>query len=73
MNYLVRDAMFGPAFRTFDLSSDIIYEAVEAWLHAECVLTWQQLWIAESVQTDGARKKLVELGPSSHFVKSLAV
>lgn len=42
--------MFGTAFRTFDLSTDIIDKTVHARFHAKAVLTWQELWISVSIQ-----------------------
>lgn len=52
--YLVRYTMFGAAFRTLDLSTDVIDEAVHTRLHAEAVLAWQELRISVSIQADRA-------------------
>lgn len=46
--------MFGAAFRTLDLSTNVVDEAVHARLHAKAVLAWQELRISVSIQADRA-------------------
>lgn len=53
--------MFGAAFWTLDLSTNVIDEAVHAWLHAKAVLTWQELRVSVSVQAYRASQQLLEL------------
>ena len=42
------------------LALDVVDEALHAGLHAECVLTWQQLGVAEPIQADAARQERLE-------------
>lgn len=53
--------MFGAAFWTLDLSTNVIDEAVHARLHAKAVLTWQELRVSVSVQAYRASQQLLEL------------
>ena len=43
------------------LTCDVVDESLHTWLHAERVLTWQQLRIAVAIQADGTRQQLVKL------------
>lgn len=47
------------------LSPDVVHQAVHARLHAEGVLTWQQLRVPVPVQADRTRQKLLKLFHSS--------
>lgn len=47
------------------LSPDVVHQAVHARLHAEGVLTWQQLRVPVPVQADRTRQQLLKLLHSS--------
>lgn len=47
--------MFRPAFRTLDLSTHVVNEAIHAGFHAKAVLAWQKLRVPVSVQAYRAR------------------
>jgi hypothetical protein len=53
--------MFGTTFWTFDLSTNVIDQAVHAGLHTKAVLAWQKLRIPVAVQADGACQQLLKL------------
>ena len=67
LDTVVRNAMLGPTLGTLDLPSSIVYQALHAGLAAKGVLTWQQLWIAKPVQTNGTGEQLFQLAPGRHL------
>ena len=58
---IVRDPMFGPALRTFDLPLDIVHQTLHTGVQAVGVLAWQELRSPVPVQADAAGEQLVKL------------
>ena len=58
---IVRDPMFGPALRAFDLPLDVVHQTLHAGVEAVGVLAWQELGSPVPVQADAAGEQLVEL------------
>ena len=58
---IVRDPMFGPALRAFDLPLDVVHQPLHAGVEAVGVLAWQELGSPVPVQADTAGEQLVEL------------
>ena len=58
---IVRDPMFGPALRAFDLPLDVVHQTLHAGVEAVGVLAWQELGSPVPVQADAAGEQLVKL------------
>lgn len=63
LHAVVRNSGLGATLGALDLPSGIVLQTLQARVRAEGVLTWQQFRVSIPVQTDGARKQLVELAP----------
>ena len=61
LDAIVRDPMFGPALRAFDLPLDVVHQTLHAGVEAVGVLAWQELGGPVPVQADAAGEQLVEL------------
>ena len=61
LDAIVGDSVLCSAFRTFDLTLDVVHQTLHARLHAVGVLAGQQLRVPVPVEANATGQQLVEL------------